>query len=194
MEETGKRNKKGIVMKEIWKDIPGYEGRYKASNLGRIKSLNYMHTGKEKVLKQVKHYGGYLIVCLCKDGKQGNKLVNVLVWEAFNGPVPQGMQVNHIDEDKTNNSLSNLNLLSPKENCNWGTRNQRMKESLKGVLVNRKDKSKWVIKLSKNYEILHFYQSANQASRETGIFPQNIGQCCLGKQKTAGGFIWKYVE
>ena len=152
-----------------------------------------MHTGKEVVLKQVMS-NNYMIVCLCKDGEQANRFVHVLVWEAFNGLKPEGMQVNHIDEDKMNNRLDNLNLMSPKDNCNWGTRNKRISKTLAGKLMNRKDLSKWVVKLSKENEILHFYRSANQASRETGVLSQNIGQCCLGRVKSAGGYIWKYAE
>lgn len=82
---------------EYWKPIPGYEGLYLVSDLGRIKSLNYRRTGKEQVLKPVKDRDGYLRIDLCNDGKVKFK-VHRLVWFAFNGPIPEGYEINHINE------------------------------------------------------------------------------------------------
>lgn len=191
-------------MKENWKDIPGWEGKYQASDLGRIKSLGNDRTRKEKILKPGLNSYGYYIVGLCKCGKQFTKLVSRLVYETFIGKIPYGMQVNHINEDKTDNRLENLNLMTPKENMNWGTRSKRVSKKL----INKETISKWVVQLNKDNEILHFYPSAREAERQTGISNQHISVCCSGKQlvkktknkqyyytlKTAGGFIWKYAE
>lgn len=171
-------------MEEVWKDIPDQEGKYQASNLGRVKSINYKRTGKERVLKLRLSQNGYYDVCL---GKKRYR-VNRLVWSAFNGPIPEGMVVNHNDEDKTNNVLTNLSLMTQKENANWGTRNDRLCGS--SAVKERI----WVIKLSTQNEILHFYPSIRQAERETGVNNAHIVECCKGKQKTAGGFIWKYAQ
>ena len=190
-------------MKEIWKDIPGWEG-YQASNLGRIKSLGNDQNRKEKILKIGLNSYGYCFVGLCKCGRQYIKIVSRLVYEAFKGPIPEGMQVNHINEVKTDNRLGNLNLMTPKENVNWGTRNKRISEKMK----NKETMSRWVIQLNKDNEILHFYPSVREAERETGINNQHISKCCNGKKilqqknnkqyyytcKTAGGYIWKYAE
>ena len=113
---------------EIWKDIVGYEGLYQVSNTGKIKSLNYNHTGREKILKQRLFNRGYLYVGLWKNGKQKYFSVHRLEYEAFYGEIPKGMQVNHINEIKTDNRLENLNLMTPKENTNWGTAIQRRAE------------------------------------------------------------------
>lgn len=174
---------------EIWVPVLGNDA-YQASNQGNIMSLNYRRTGKEKILKPKKDKYGYLRVCLCKDGKVKWYGVHRLVWEAFNGPIPEGMQINHLSERKDQNNLENLSLATPKENTNWGTGIKRRAEKL----MNRPDHSKWVIKLSKNNEILHFYQSIHEASRECGLFVQSIHACCKGKTKTAGGYKWKYAE
>lgn len=129
---------------EEWKDIPNYEGLYQVSNLGRVKSLEKIdalgHRLKEKILKpQINR--GYYRVNLYKNSIQKNYRVHRLVWEAFNGTIPENMHVNHINEIKTDNRLSNLNLMTARENINWGTRNERAGK----VLKNRKDQSKSVL-------------------------------------------------
>lgn len=173
-------------MTEIWKDIPGYEGKYQVSNTGRIKSLGNKTYKSEHFLR----YGcagkskKYKNVILYDNGKKDFYLVHRLVWESFNGPIPDGMQVNHIDEDPSNNNLDNLNLMTPEENSNWGT----------GIKRAAAHFSKWVIKLSLNNEILHFYPSTMQAERETGIWHGDISKCCRGKLKQTGGYGWKYAE
>lgn len=123
---------------EVWKDIEGYEGLYQVSNFGRVKSLNYHRTGREGILtlklsKRTKRSGiGYLSAHLWKNGKGKYYSVHRLVWTAFNGEIPKGLQVNHIDENPLNNCIWNLNLMTCKENNNYGTRNKRVSESLKG--------------------------------------------------------------
>ena len=181
-------------MNEIWKDIPGYEGKYQASSLGRIKSLNYKMSGKEGIMSHNFKNDGYLEVCLRNNGKAKTICVHRLVWMAFYGMIPDGMEVNHKNEDKTDNCIFNLNLLTHRQNCIWGTRIKRLSENLKGVLKNRKDTSKWVIQLSKDNEILHFYPSAKEAGRATGLSNANISSCCHGRFRTSGGFIWKFAE
>ena len=162
---------------EIWKDIPGYSC-YQASNLGNIRNKN------GHILKATANSKGYLNVCLRKDGESRTIKVHRLVYEAFNGPIPEGMQVNHIDENKQNNTLSNLNLMSPSENTNWGSRNDRVCKMF----------GKWVIKLSLKNEILHFYPSTKKAAKENGLRSNTISECCNGKRKSYGGYTWKFSD
>ena len=162
---------------EEWIDIHGLKG-YQISSFGNIRNIK---TGK--ILNPSKDSGGYLQIIIRKKRYS----VHRLVWEMFNGSIPEGLDVNHIDEDKTNNRLDNLNLMTRKENCNWGTRNKRVSEHK----INHPSRSDCVIKLNKKEEILHFYPSMHQASRETGVAEASISYCCSGKQKTAGGYIWK---
>ena len=91
-------------MKEIWKDIQGYEGKYKVSNLGNVKSLNYNRTKKEHILK-TRLCGGYLYVVLSKNCICKNWSIHRLVATAFINNPDNLPQVNHIDENKTNNRV-----------------------------------------------------------------------------------------
>ena len=168
---------------EEWKDIPEYEGLYQASNLGRVKSLKKPYGLKEKILKQ-QLVCGYYQVHLHKNSIEKNYLVHRLVFEAFNGPIPEGLQVNHINEIKTDNSLSNLNLMTCKENINFGTRNERVANKC----------SKPVLQYDLQDILIKEYQSVIQVERETGFANGNIVNCCKGRYKQAYGYKWKYKE
>ena len=178
--------------KEVWKDIPEYEG-YQASNLGRVKSLERIdargHRLKEKILKPSIDHKGYYRVCLYKNLIGKRYYVHRFVWEAFNGSIPEGLQVNHINEIKSDNRLENLNLMTPKENMNWGTRNERSaKKQINGK------KSKPVLQFALEGILIKEYPSINQIERELGFDQGDIVNCCNGKLKTAYNFIWRYKE
>jgi hypothetical protein len=118
----------GVVMEEeIWKPIPGYEGIYEASSLGRIRSLNRKEKVKggcvrfreSKILTPRRNNlrGGYLELQLCKEGKSRTFKVHRLVMLAFAGEPPEGKtEVDHIDGDRENNRIENLEYVSKKEN------------------------------------------------------------------------------
>lgn len=179
---------------EIWKDIPEYEGLYQASNLGRIKSLERIdalgHRLKEKILKPSIGNSGYYQVCLCKNSIVKHYMIHRLVWKAFNGSIPKNMQCNHLNEIKTDNRLENLNLMTSKENVNYGTRNERAGK----VLKNRKDQSKIVLQFTLESILVKEYPSVMQAVRDNGFNQGNIFACCNGRQKTAYGYKWRYKE
>lgn len=119
-------------MDEVWKDIEGYEGLYQVSNTGQVKSLNYKGHGVVKLLKQDIIHNGYKRVSLVKNGKKKNYLVHRLVAIAFL-PNPHGYkEINHIDENKVNNMISNLEWCSRKYNMNYGTVIKRSSENRKG--------------------------------------------------------------
>ena len=162
-------------MREEWRDIKGYEGKYMASNKGNIKSLNYRRTGKEKIMKGVDDGHGYLQVILCKDGKDKKCRINRLVAQAFL-PNPNNLpEVNHKDEDRTNNCVDNLE---------WCTKQYNIDYSL----------SKAVIGINKISGLIVEFPSACEASRQLGISQGNITSCCQGKRNTAGGHIWFYAD
>lgn len=119
-------------MEEIWKDIKGYEGLYQISNLGRVKSLNYKRTGIEEILKSKKMRNGYLRITLNKNGKYKTFAVHRLVAEAFINNPNNLPEVNHKDEDKQNNCVWNLEYCDRRYNVNYGTRNKRVSETVKG--------------------------------------------------------------
>ena len=92
-----------------------------------------------KFLKQSTCTGGYKKVTLRDDSEQSHTfLVHRLVWEVFNGPIPDEMTINHISEDKANNRLENLELMTMKDNCNYGTRNERISKNLKKHHANKR--------------------------------------------------------
>lgn len=121
-------------MQEIWKDIKNYEGLYKVSNLGNVKSLPKKagrSNRKEKILNFNKNSKGYLRVELSKDKKRKQCLVHRLVAETFIPNYNNLPQINHKDENKENNYIDNLEWCDNKYNNNYGTRNQRLSISHK---------------------------------------------------------------
>ena len=179
--------------KEIWKDIKGFEGLYRVSNLGRVKSLERFDAlgrrVKERILKPLINHRGYYQVVLCKNSIVKAYKVHRLVWSAFNGQIPENLQVNHINEVKSDNRLSNLNLMTRKENINWGTGIERSHNKQ----INGKC-SKAVLQFDLQDILIKEYPSLIQAYRETGFAFQHISACCKGKLKTAYGYKWKYKE
>lgn len=165
---------------EIYKDIEGYEGIYQVSNLGNVKSLNYNRTSKEKILKPLNGKDGYLFVILSKQGKRKTHLVHRIVAQTFIDNPNNLPQINHKDEDKTNNCINNLEFCDCQYNINYGTRNQRAADSL----------SKQVLCL----ETGEIYASTHQVQRQLGFNHTCISQCCNGRCKQAYGFHWKYVS
>lgn len=157
---------------EIWKNIEGYEGLYQVSNYGNVKSLRF---GKEKILKPAKDKNGYLMVCLSKQS-QTTHYIHRLVAMAFIDNPNNFSELNHRDEDKTNNKVENLEFCDRGYNINYGTRNQKI--------------SKQVLCL----ETGKIYLSTMEVERELGFNNGNIGKCCNGKRKTCGGYTWKYVS
>ena len=174
---------------ETWKAIDGYEGLYQVSNLGRVKSLNYNHTGTERILMSRKNRGGYLYVNLHKDGHRKTITVHRLVATAFISNPHNLETINHKDEVKTNNTVGNLEWMSLKDNNNYGTRNKRLSETQ----INDPNKSKAVQMLDRQGNLLATFPSTHEAERATGIYHGHISKCCLGKYKSAGGYIWRYT-
>lgn len=192
-------------MEEVWKDIQDYEGYYQVSNLGRVRSVDrivsHWRGGKQlkkgKMLKPYTDKHGYKHVTLSKDRKGKCVQVHRLVAFAFI-PNPNNLkEVNHIDENPSNNCVDNLEWCTKQYNINYGTRNERMLQNRSGIR-----KSKPVLQYTFNGEFVAEYPSLMEAYRQTGISFANISCCCRGKKrkdkrgyytpKTAGGFIWKY--
>lgn len=165
---------------EIWKDIEGYDGLYQVSNMGRVKSLKF---GKEKILKSAKNNMGYLLIVLCKEGKPKTFMVHRLVAQAFIPNPDNLLEINHIDEDKTNNRVENIEYCDRSYNLNYGTRNNKVSKA----------NSIPVLQFTKNGEFIKKWDSMIEAEKELGINPGNISKCSKGKIKTAYGFVWLYA-
>lgn len=166
-------------MEEIWKDIEGYEGLYQVSNFGRVKRVT---TGR--ILKSGKDKDGYLKVILCKNNIKSTKTIHRLVAQAFIPNPENKLEVNHIDEDKANNNVNNLEWSTRKENLNHGTRNERSsrKQSIPIIATNLK-----------TAESREFY-GTNECARQLGLHQQNISAVLKGKLKQTKGFTFEYKE
>lgn len=174
-------------MKEIWKDIKGYENLYQVSNLGNVVSLK----GKTPILMKPNRRRGYLSVGLrIYNQPQKRFSIHRLVAKAFI-PNPNNLpQVNHKDENKLNNRVDNLEWCTAKYNINYGTTIDRRAKTQ----TNRKDQSKPVLQYDKNGNLLNEYPSTREAERKTGIWHINICNVCIGRHKSAGGYVWKYKQ
>lgn len=167
-------------MIEEWKDIEGYEGLYQVSNLGRVKRSKGKYMKSERILRLFINTPGYLQVMLCKNNKCKKFTVHRLVAEAFIPNHENKPQVNHIDEDKTNNMVSNLEWMTAKENVNHGTRNERSSKKIKAIDIAN---GEW-----------NDYKSISECARELGLHQSSISMCLKGKRKTSGGYTFKYKE
>lgn len=188
--------------KEIWKDIAGYEGYYMVSNMGNVKSLErtvwnsrgYYRTVHERILKPRKNNKGYLCVILYKDGKAKFYTVHQLVGNAFLSN-PQGYkELNHRDEDKTNNNADNLEWCSRSYNCSYNDKAKKAGKKLAEKLRNDPNRSKPVLAIHKINGLILEFPSVHEASRQTGINQSNITRCCQGKQMTAKGYTFFYAN
>lgn len=172
---------------EIWLPVEGYEGLYEVSDLGRVRSLNYRHTGETKILRTGMTRGGYLTVALCKDGKQKTVKVHRLVATAFVPNMFDDDCVNHINEDKTDNRADNLMWCDHSENNVWGSRIKRVSEkNTNGKL------SKPLLQFTKSGEFIQEWPSASEVERVLEFYIQGISMCCRGERKSYKGFIWRY--
>lgn len=170
------------MLNELWQPIKNYED-YFISNFGNVKHHNV-------ILKPVKNNNGYLVVDLCKNGIRKQHLIHRLVALHYIPNINNLECVNHLNENKTDNCVSNLEWISRGDNTNYGTARKR---GIETKINNNTLYKKSVYQLYNN-EIISIYPSAKQASIETNINHGNIIQACKGKRKTAGNFTWKYAS
>ena len=180
---------------ELWKDVEGFEGYYQVSTWGNVRSLDrwvnsksklnkpYKSLYKGKMLKGSPDKDGYLLVHFRKDGKEFAFKKHRLVAEAFIPNPENKSQVNHIDEDKTNNYVWNLNWMTCKENINHGTHNKRCAEA----------NSKTVYQYSLDGDFIKKWNSTSEIIK-SGFKNAHISDCCLGKVLTAAGYVWSYTK
>ena len=180
-----------------------YEGLYKVSNLGKILSLNYKNTGKAELLNPGTNTNGYLQVHLRKNGEYKKCYVHRLIAETFLPNPENKPEVNHKiegDEGKKINMVffnkdgtidkekSTIEWVTRKENCNYGTRNERSgKTRTNGKL------SKRVIQLSLSGELIREWDSTMECGRN-GFNQGHVSACCCGEEKTHKGFRWMYYD
>lgn len=174
------------IKEEIWKDIKGYEGLYMVSNTGRVWSCRQSREMKQSVSK------GYLLISLSKLGNKYKTSVHRLVAGSFVDNPEHKKEVNHIDEDKLNNSVSNLEWCTSKENANHGTRNKRISD---WNIENSRFEIRGVLMMDKNTEkVLAKFETINDAYRYLGKdINGNISGVCKGNFNSIYGYKWKYI-
>jgi len=193
-----KRKHKHIPIKdlqgEIWRDIKGYEGLYKVSNLGRVKSLyRFIRMGEsyrvthEKIIKGSTSKDGYRKVILAKLGVQKHHNVHRLVAIAFIENPQNFPVVNHLDCNPSNNNAYNLEWTTTKGNIQHAAKNNRM---AKGA---RHHMSKPVAQFSLNGKFIASFESINLAAKSVGCFSSGIRANCAGRYQSCHGYVWKYV-
>lgn len=181
-------------MEELWKDIEGYEGKYQISNMGRLKALAKPSKGYgykyavDRIIKPVKCTNGYYEAQLHVNGKTKIFLMHRLVAKHFI-PNPDNLpQVNHKDEDISNNRVDNLEWCTPKYNANYGARNEKCREGNRRFF-------KPVYQIDKDCRmVIRWWECTNDAAKKLNICPEQIARVCKGKNITAGGFIWRYAD
>lgn len=162
-------------MTEAWKPIAGFEGFYAVSDIGRVMRLDSC-----RVLKPSLSSKGYPMVTLCRPGVKRPANVHKLVAFAFIGPCFHGMQVNHKDEDKTNNCVGNLEYCTCEYNNNYGTRSERAASKLAKP-----------VEAIDTFGRVTQYKSVEDASEKTGASRSCIRRCFQGKRHTAAGYAWR---
>ena len=189
-------------MKEIYKDVKGYEGLYQVSNLGNIKGLkrqiqvykNRYRTVPEKIMTKEIDTSGYLVCNLSINGIRRKKKIHRLVAIAFI-PNPQNKpQINHKDGVKSNNKVTNLEWCTSKENMNHAVKSGLKKATWLGKGGPDHFLSKQVEKYDLNMNYICDYPSVTIAAKKMGIHAGNISKAARGIKKTCSGFIWKYKK
>ena len=157
------------------KDIKGYEGLYAVTSCGKVWSY------KNECFLKPANIKGYLQVGLWKNGEKKNHYIHRLVGEAYLPNSENLPQINHRDENKTNNCLQNLEWCDGKYNYNYGNRNEKISNSLK----------KPILQYTLDGEFLREWPSTTDVGKEVSY---NICHCLKGRQKSAYGYIWKYKD
>lgn len=183
-------------MIEIWKDIPGLSDSYQASNLGRIKSkartitvtgfgaknVTYSYDIPEKIMKQSVR-SNYYGITLCENGKHISCIVHRLIAKTFLPDYSEELEVNHKNENKLDNMLSNLEMCTRKYNKNYGT----------GSIRSGAKRSKPIEQLDKEGRTIAEWPSINAASRATNISIKDIWASCNKLHRpTTCKYVWRY--
>lgn len=152
------------------KDVKGYEGLYAVTSCGKVWSYR-----NKRFLTPEDNGHGYLRVNLHKDGKDKKYMIHRLVAEAYI-PNPENLpQINHKDENKTNNCLQNLEWCDAKYNVNYGTRTEKTKKP--------------ILQYDLDGNLIREWPSTADVGKEVS---STICNCLKGRYKTAYGYIWKY--
>lgn len=184
--------------KEIWKDIPGSNGNYQASNLGRIKSFKINPNGYIMSLKNSK--GWYLSCILLINNERTTTRIHRAVAKLFVPNPNNKPHVNHKNMNKQDNRAVNLEWTTPKENNDHAIKHKPWK--INGMInYNKNIKPNPIIQLDLMGNYIQTFKNGKEAAIETGVCQRNILQVANRTEykpgltrKQAGGFIWKFKD
>lgn len=175
------------MSQEIWKPILGYEGRYEVSNLWNVKSLNYLHTRKPRIL--IPHINRwYKIVSLSNNGISKHYMIHRLVAQSFIPNPENKPQVNHINGIKIYNRVENLEWCTAQENILHAYKTWLNQYNTQNFTRLRRVVCQYDI----NWKFIKEWESSRNIHQSLNIYRKNILACCIWTRKTAWGFIWKY--
>lgn len=170
-------------MEELWKPVVGYEGKYEVSSFGRVMSLNYSKQGEPAIRKLSLDKDGYLNVTLYSLGKPKTLKVHRLVAQAFLENKSNLPEINHIDENKSNNHVENLEWCSRSYNISYG----------QGSIQRALSKCRQVEAVDSSGIRRHLFKSTQEAGRN-GFTQSSVAACCRHEQSHHKGFIWRYID
>ena len=186
-------------MEEIWKDIEGFEGLYQVSTLGRVRSLDRYYTAthsraigtpvrykkKGVILKLTLNKRlGYVYISLKVNGNVFTKSVHRLVGKAFVDGYFEGADINHKNEDKTDNRAENLEWCTRQYNLTYNGLSKRV-----GI-----SQGKPVEQMTLDGKVIAAFPTIGEAGRATGLAVTHISESCHSNKKTCGGYRWKFKE
>lgn len=169
-------------MEELWKSVLHFEGLYEVSSLGNVKSLR-----QNKIMKHNVDKGGYHRVPLYKNGKKLYKAIHRLVAQAFIPNIDNKPQVNHIDSDRSNNNVNNLEWVTSSEN---NTHAYKFGKNYSRFGV-QNGKSQPIIQYDLNGNFIKEWESLNLCADTLDLQESCISLCCSGKRNSTGGFKFK---
>ena len=186
-------------MSKTWKEIKGYEGRYLISDSGDVMSLNYRGTKLAKLLTWKMNNKGYAWVELRKNGIKDQRLIHRLVAETFIEN-PNGFKlINHKDENRLNNDVSNLEWCDHSYNVRYSLERHPERRVYHGHgkydgIRKGKHTSLAVIQLDKDGSVVQEWENARTVFIETGMSDWSIAEVCRGNRHTAYGYLWRYAN